>query len=201
MYVCISESEPNGFMMIVSCDVNDSPLGGFLKKLALFIPFCILPRVLNNKRSTGVRLTVCFPTCTCSTGDARCPFHQSFKDKALGTAISFYLHDSLITLLRDRGVKSTVSFTHPDESENSGHELKPILIDVESVGRDSSESVEHSYSHERSTQGEAQYKTTSILCRHDLPGISSVPSVHLLKTASDAASSPSIPPRNINLKS
>lgn len=98
-----------GFMMILPSDFDHSPLGGFLHKLVLFVPFCILPRVLDNKGSSGVPLAVCFPTCSCTTRGARCPSHQFYKNKAFSPAISFDVHDSLTTFLRDRGIKPTQS--------------------------------------------------------------------------------------------
>jgi hypothetical protein len=100
-------------MIIISCDVDHPAFGGFLKKLAFFVAFCVLPRVFDNERNPGVRFTMRFPACCCSTRDARCSFHQSVEDETLGLTILLYFDGSLAVFRIDRGVISTLLLAHP----------------------------------------------------------------------------------------
>jgi hypothetical protein len=103
----------NRRMMIIPCHVDHPSFGGFFKKFAFFVALCVLPRIFDNEWNPGVLFTMRFPTCCCSTCDARCPCHQSLEDETFGLTVLLYLDGPLAIFRDDCGVKSTVFLAHP----------------------------------------------------------------------------------------
>ena len=82
----------NRFMVIVSRDIDHTPVSRLTQQFTLLLAFRKLPQVFDNKRDSRiVPLAMSLSTSCRSAGDARCPLHHLIDDETLSLIVLFDL--------------------------------------------------------------------------------------------------------------
>lgn len=112
-----------------------------------------------------------FPTGCSSASYTTYTLHQLINDKTFSLAIPMNVNEPLVIRRHNGRIETKFLLGHPEETQNGGNKLLAILINIESIGCNPSQTIKLPYPHKRSTDGEAQDKSTSILSSEDFPGI------------------------------
>jgi hypothetical protein len=70
-----------------------------LEDVALIVPVCVMPGVLDNKRRSGISFKMGLPVSGCTAGDAACALHDLVEDNMLTLAVSFELDCSPLEVI------------------------------------------------------------------------------------------------------
>jgi hypothetical protein len=134
--VIIRTEDPDNLMVIVSGHVDNALFGRLSEQLS-FLTLCVLPGVLDNKWCLWVSLAMCLPASRCPAGYATRPHHQSVDDEPLRRTIPLNLNKALAIFRNNCGIEPKLFLIHPEKSENRGHELQAIFVNVEPFRCDS----------------------------------------------------------------